>query len=62
MPRLSLAERERMTDSMLMIQSARATLNQLDEQKLPAKEEIDACLETAGRNLRVALGYERPDS
>jgi hypothetical protein len=54
---LTLVERERITDSVLKIQSVRNSLEQVDEKKLPAKEEIEHCLENADHDLRVALGY-----
>jgi len=54
---LTLTERERMTDSVLKIQSVRNSLEQVDEKKFPAKEEIDTCLESADNSLRAALGY-----
>jgi len=54
---LTNVERERLTDSMLKIQSARASLDGVDDRKLPAVEEIEACLDSADLNLKVALGY-----
>jgi hypothetical protein len=56
---LTNVERERLTDSMLKIQSARACLGEVDDRKIPQAEEVDACLETADRNLKLALGYIR---
>ncbi len=57
MQNLTLAERERITDSVLKIQSVRHSLNQVDERKIPSKEEIDACLDSTDHSLRTALGY-----
>ena len=57
MQTLTLAERERISDSVLKIQSVRNSLDQLDEKKIPAKEEIDTCLESADHSLRAVLGY-----
>lgn len=56
---LTPVERERITDSMLKIQSARATLDKVDA-KIPDAEGIDSCLESADQNLKVALGYAKP--
>jgi hypothetical protein len=52
-----VVERERIADSVLKIQSVRNSLDQVDEAKIPSKEEIDICLESADRSLRTALGY-----
>ncbi len=54
---LTNVERERITDSVLKIQSVRNSLDLVDETKLPAKADIDTCLESADQNLRTALGY-----
>jgi hypothetical protein len=56
---LTPVERERITDSMLKIQSARASLRQVDDEKYPNAEEIDSCLRSADRHLKVALGYAK---
>jgi hypothetical protein len=60
MPNLTLMERERITDSMLKLQSARESLNQLEAGKIPAMQEINSCLKTADDSLRSALGYASP--
>jgi hypothetical protein len=52
---LTRVEREKITDSMLKIQSARASLDNMDETKIQDFEEIQSCLETADKNLRLAL-------
>jgi hypothetical protein len=57
---LTTVERERITDGMLKLQSARATLGKVEDGKIPEADEIDACLKSADRNLKVALGYARP--
>jgi hypothetical protein len=57
MNNLTLSERERITDSMLKIQSVRTSLDLVDEDKIPAKADIETCLESADINLRTALGY-----
>jgi hypothetical protein len=48
-------ERAKITDSALKIQSAQASLEELDESKVEEFEGIKDCLETAGTNLRQAL-------
>jgi hypothetical protein len=58
--KLTNAEREKLTDSMLKIQSVRTTLDQLDGSKVPDSEEIHRCLEDADESLRTALGYRKP--
>ena len=58
--RLTPVERERITDSMLKIQSVRASLDEMDQSKIPNSEEIGECLASADRSLKEALGYSRP--
>jgi hypothetical protein len=48
-------ERAKITDSALKIQSAQASLEELDESKVEEFEDIKDCLEMAGTNLRQAL-------
>jgi hypothetical protein len=60
--KLSNAEREKLTDSMLKIQSARATLGQVGDGKVPDSEEIHRCLEEADESLKTALGYKKPQN
>ena len=57
MQELTLVERERITDSMLKIQSVRNSLESVGDEKVPAMEEIETCLESADQSLRAALGY-----
>lgn len=57
---LNLVERERITDGMLKIESARTSLETLDEHKIPFFQDIRACLNKAHQSLRSALGYARP--
>ena len=45
---LSRVERAKITDSALKIQSAQASLRELDENKVEDFEGIKDCLETAG--------------
>ena len=55
MRQLTKSERAKITDSMHSIQSARASLADIDEAKLPDVDEIQECLESADKNLRGAL-------
>ena len=55
--KLTTVERERITDSMLKIQSVRANLDEVDDSKIPNAEAIEECLESADHSLRKALGY-----
>lgn len=57
MTTLTSSERERITDSVLKIQSVRTSLDLVGEDKIPSKEEIECCLESADHSLRTALGY-----
>jgi hypothetical protein len=52
---LTQSERAKITDSVHSIQSARASLADVDESKIPSLGEIQECLEGADKNLRVAL-------
>jgi hypothetical protein len=52
---LTKLEREVITDSMLKIQSIRASLNQIDGTKLLDGDEIRSCLKTANNSFRAAL-------
>jgi hypothetical protein len=62
MMKLTIVERERITDSMLKIQSVRASLDEVDDSKIPNVEDIERCLESADHSLKVALGYARSRS
>jgi len=55
MQQLTKSERAKITDSMHSIQSARASLADIDETKVPDVDEIQECLESADKNLRGAL-------
>jgi len=55
--KLTETERERITDSVLKIQSVRASLDQVEKSKIDQREEIEACLEVVDQNFRQALGY-----
>lgn len=52
---LTKSERAKITDSVHSIQSARASLADIDEEKIPEVDEIQECLENADKNLREAL-------
>jgi hypothetical protein len=53
--RLTRVEREKLTDSVLKIQSVRASLDRMDEAKIPELEEIQSCLKTADQHLTLCL-------
>jgi hypothetical protein len=58
---LSRVERAKITDSALKIQSAQASLQNLDDQTMIQDfHEIEDCLEMAGNNLRRALRENHP--
>ena len=52
---LTRLEREKITDGMRKIQSARASLEDLDGDKIPKFEDMQDCLEDADKNLERAL-------
>jgi hypothetical protein len=52
---LTNVEREKITDSVLKIQSVRASLEDLDDTKIPDFDEIAGCLSIVDKNLRLAL-------
>jgi len=52
---LNKLEREVITDSMLKVQSIQASLDQIDESKLPEIDEINSCLKSANDSFRTAL-------
>jgi hypothetical protein len=52
---LTKVERERITDSVLKLQSVRASLENMDESKIPEFEDLETCLEDADKNLKDAL-------
>jgi hypothetical protein len=52
---LTKSERARITDTVHSIQSAQASLADVDEGIVPQLEEIHECLEAADKNLRGAL-------
>jgi len=52
---LTPVEREKITDGMRKIQSARASLEDVDPSKIPEFEALEDCLEDADQNLGAAL-------
>ena len=52
---LTKSERAKITDSVHSIQSARASLTDIKEDKVPEVDEIQDCLEGADKKLRGAL-------
>jgi len=52
---LTKSERAKITDSVHSIQSARASLADIEEDKVPEVDEIQDCLEGADKKLRQAL-------
>lgn len=54
---LTKSDRAKITDSVHSIQSARASLTDIDESKVPEVDEIVDCLENADKNLRGALRH-----
>jgi hypothetical protein len=57
---LTNVEREKITDSVLKIQSVRASLEDIDETKIPEYEEVEGCLTTVDKKLRLALRLPPP--
>ena len=57
--KLTETERERITDSVLKIQSVRASLEHVEKSKIPNQEKIDECLKHIDESFRAALGYRR---
>jgi len=55
-------EREKITDTMLHVSSARSSLDQIDASQVPNADDIEECLESAQQSLKEALGYARPKS
>jgi hypothetical protein len=57
---LTKTERERVTDSMLKIQSVTKSLRKVNPADIPDFEQIEACLEDTDQNLRLALRATDP--
>ena len=58
---LTPVEREKITDGMRKIQSARASLQDVDPSKVPEFEDLEDCLEDADKNLGIALRQPSPE-
>jgi hypothetical protein len=59
---LTRLEREAITDSVLKIQSIQASLEQVEDARIPDRDEIESCLESADKSLRVVLEKDSPDN
>jgi hypothetical protein len=57
---LTRLEQEAITDSVLKIQSIQASLDHVDEAKIPDMEAINCCLQNAHKSLRVVLRESSP--
>jgi hypothetical protein len=54
---LTKSERAKITDSVHSIQSAQASLADINEAAVPEVDQIQDCLESADKTLRVALRH-----
>jgi hypothetical protein len=54
---LTKAEKERVTDSLMKLQSVAQSLKKVHREEIPEFEEIETCLEDAGRTLDSALRH-----
>jgi NADPH-dependent 7-cyano-7-deazaguanine reductase QueF-like protein len=52
---LTRVEREKISDTVLKIESVRNVLNSFDQTKIPAFQEIQSCLKSADASLRLVL-------
>jgi hypothetical protein len=50
-------EREKLTDTMLKVESARSSFGQVENSNVPNAEQIEECLRSAHESLKEALGY-----
>ena len=57
---LTKAERERVADSVLKIQSVTKSLRKVNPADIPDFDQLEACLEDADENLRLALSATHP--
>ena len=53
--KLGAEERERVQDTMQLVESARASLSEVDTELIPEREAIDECFAMADRTLRQTL-------
>jgi hypothetical protein len=56
---LNIADRERITDCLLKIQSVEKSLTYVTQGIIPERDAVQECLELTDRHLRLALGYSR---
>jgi hypothetical protein len=59
---LTRVEKERITDSLLKVQSITNSLKQVDPNKIRAFEEIQECLEDTDKSLAEALRSSPPNA
>ena len=52
---MTRAEKERVSDIRLKLQSAARSLQHLDQAGIPEIDQIESCLDDADRSLRTAL-------
>jgi len=58
---LTNVEKEKINDSVLKIQSVRASLENIDENKIPDFREVRHCLSVIDKNLQIALRETHPN-
>ena len=58
---LTRAEKERVTDVRLKLQSAADSLKHIDPKKVPDHDDIEDCLEDADKSLGTALRSKKAD-
>ena len=56
---LTKAEKERLADSRMKLQTVAKSLRQVDRDAIPEFDQIESCLEDADKNLGAALGSQR---
>jgi hypothetical protein len=56
--KLKAEERERVRDTVQLVQSARETLAEVDDKLVPDRDAIENCFDLANRSLREALNSE----
>src|SRR5260370_11981696 len=57
---LTKVEREKITDSVLKLQSVRASLENMDDSKIPDLKSVASCLKHADKNLTAPFRQYRP--
>jgi len=58
--KLKAEQRERVLDTVQLVQSARETLSAVEESTIPDREAIVECFDMADRSLREALEATEP--